>query len=137
MLQYSLFQRMRAGLFGAGTRRLAIGTVLWQAFVCRMYIALAASRVVACRLLARRCAMWLVAGMDTSVWSVATAFEPAPRLDIFGDKSTTEARRRCRPGDDASDEEKLLFDLHYKVSTKYIRRRIGIGLIERYDRPRD
>ena len=60
--------------------------------------------------------MWLVSGMDTSVWSVATAFEPAPRLDIFGDKSTTEARRRCRPGDDASDEEKLLFDLHYKVT---------------------
>eukprot|EP00752_Nemacystus_decipiens_P004023 g3684.t2 len=58
-------------------------------------------------------------GIDTSVWSVASAFEPAPRLNIFGDKKTTEERRRCQPDDDAFDEEKLLFDLHYKVAEIY------------------
>ncbi|CAN0217950.1 unnamed protein product, partial [Scytosiphon promiscuus] len=57
--------------------------------------------------------------IDTSVWSVASAFQPAPWLDIFGDKETSDNRRRCQPEDDDDDEQKLLFLLHYRVAEIY------------------
>ncbi|CAN0096425.1 unnamed protein product [Ectocarpus sp. 4 AP-2014] len=51
--------------------------------------------------------------IDSSVWSVASAFQPAPRLNIFGDKNTSDERRRC-PGN--TDDEEELFLLHYRVA---------------------
>ncbi|CAM9706452.1 unnamed protein product, partial [Scytosiphon promiscuus] len=57
--------------------------------------------------------------IDSSVWSVASAFEPAPWLDVFGDKNTTDQRRRCQPEDTDDDEQKLLFLLHYRVAEIY------------------
>ena len=39
-------------------------------------------------------------------------------LDIFGDKETSDARRRCQPDEDDADGQ-LLFDLHMRVTFMY------------------
>ena len=40
-------------------------------------------------------------------------------LDIFGDKQTSDARRRCRPADEDEDAQ-LLYDLHLRVGVVYV-----------------
>ena len=48
-------------------------------------------------------------------------FHPNKRaLDIFGDKDTSNSRRRCQPSEDDGDEAKLLFDLHLRVAITYL-----------------
>lgn len=39
-------------------------------------------------------------------------------LDIFGDKETSDARRRCMPDDNETDAQ-LLFDLHMRGTVIY------------------
>ncbi|CAM9281589.1 unnamed protein product [Hapterophycus canaliculatus] len=62
---------------------------------------------------------FLYTAIDSSVWSVASAFQPAPWLNIFGDRETSAARRRCQPEDHDDDEQKLLYRLHYRVAEIY------------------
>lgn len=40
-------------------------------------------------------------------------------LDIFGDKDTSDARRRCQPADNDDEDAQLLFDLHLRVAITY------------------
>eukprot|EP00904_Undaria_pinnatifida_P002795 jgi/Undpi1/12516/HiC_scaffold_6.g02185.m1 len=40
-------------------------------------------------------------------------------LDIFGDKETSDSRRRCQPAREDDDDAKLLFDLHLRVAVTY------------------
>lgn len=54
--------------------------------------------------------------IDTTAFSLSSIFSEAPALDIFGDKGTSDARRRCQP---ESDEERELFDLHLRVAVMY------------------
>ncbi|CAM9420198.1 unnamed protein product [Ectocarpus fasciculatus] len=61
-------------------------------------------------------AMRALLAIDTSVWSVASAFQPAPWLNIFGDKQTSDERRRCQAN---TDDEEELFLLHYRVAEIY------------------
>ncbi|CAB1104024.1 CPO-like [Ectocarpus sp. CCAP 1310/34] len=50
-------------------------------------------------------------------------FEPnGVALDIFGDKETSDARRRCQP---ATEEDRVIFDLHLSVSVLYAISYIG------------
>lgn len=50
-------------------------------------------------------------------------FEPnGVALDIFGDKETSDARRRCQP---TTEEDRVLFDLHLSVSLLYAISYIG------------
>ena len=57
------------------------------------------------------------AGIDAAVFSVASMFHPTETaLDVFGDKSTSDARRRCQPG---AGEDSTLFDLHLRVAIVY------------------
>ncbi|CAM9482619.1 unnamed protein product [Ectocarpus fasciculatus] len=55
--------------------------------------------------------------VETSAWSVASAFQPAPWLNIFGDEKTTAERRRCQ--DNMDEDQALLFLLHYRVAEMY------------------
>ncbi|CAM9684465.1 unnamed protein product [Ectocarpus sp. 12 AP-2014] len=57
-------------------------------------------------------AMRALLAIDTSVWSVASAFQPAPWLNVFGDKHTSDERRRCSGN---TEDEQELFLLHYRV----------------------
>lgn len=41
-------------------------------------------------------------------------------LDIFGDKHTTDSRRRCQPDEGDGDAGKLLLDLHLRVAITYL-----------------
>lgn len=59
------------------------------------------------------------AEIDTAVFSVSSMFHPNNKaLDIFGDKDTSDSRRRCQPDED-DGEGKTLFDLHLGVSIIY------------------
>ncbi|CAN0194683.1 unnamed protein product [Scytosiphon promiscuus] len=49
---------------------------------------------------------------------MSSLFSEAPALDIFGDKDTSDARRRCRPESDDT-EGWALFDLHLRVAVMY------------------
>lgn len=40
-------------------------------------------------------------------------------LDIFGDKNKSDARRRCQPGQGASQDEIDLFQLYFRVTMMY------------------
>eukprot|EP00752_Nemacystus_decipiens_P017791 g15951.t1 len=57
--------------------------------------------------------------VDLTDFSVANMFQPnGVALDAFGDKETSDARRRCPPADgDEGGEE--LFDMHLKVALQY------------------
>lgn len=47
-------------------------------------------------------------------------FEPnGVALDIFGDKETSDARRRCQPATDGDEAERVLFDMHLNVAFMY------------------
>lgn len=57
--------------------------------------------------------------IDTAAFSVASMFHTNDiALDIFGDKDTSDARRRCQPTATAA-EETSLFDLHLRVAIMY------------------
>ncbi|CAM9509280.1 unnamed protein product, partial [Scytosiphon promiscuus] len=56
--------------------------------------------------------------IDTVAFSLSSVFSEAPALDIFGDKDTSDARRRCRPESD-DVEGWALFDLHLRVAVMY------------------
>ncbi|CAM9184717.1 unnamed protein product, partial [Laminaria digitata] len=58
------------------------------------------------------------AEIDTTLFSVSSMFDTNLKaLDIFGDKYTSDARRRCQPADD--EDAQLLFDLHLRVGIVY------------------
>lgn len=60
-----------------------------------------------------------LAELDTALFSVSSMFHPNSKaLDIFGDKQASDARRRCRPGEDDTDAQ-FLFDLHRRVTITY------------------
>lgn len=59
----------------------------------------------------------LKSAIDTAVFSASNMFRPGNvALDIFGDKHTSKARRKCQPDD---DDEQALFDLHLRVAVIY------------------
>ena len=54
-----------------------------------------------------------------------SAFEPnGVALDIFGDKETSDARRRCQP-DDGDEAGRVLMDMHLSVVTLYAAAYVG------------
>lgn len=58
-----------------------------------------------------------LAAIDTAALSVTNMFRPGGvALDIFGDKTTSDARRRCQPEE---GEDSTLFDLHLNVAVAY------------------
>ncbi|CAM9150528.1 unnamed protein product [Ectocarpus sp. 8 AP-2014] len=55
--------------------------------------------------------------------NIIQMFEPnGVALDIFGDKETSDARRRCQP---TTEEDRVIFDLHLSVSVSYAISYIG------------
>eukprot|EP00903_Cladosiphon_okamuranus_P012371 g11596.t1 len=63
--------------------------------------------------------MRLLTALDVTAFSVGSMFEPnGVALDIFGDKSKSDARRRCQPADGDEDARKL-FDMHLSVAILY------------------
>ncbi|CAM9609976.1 unnamed protein product, partial [Hapterophycus canaliculatus] len=56
--------------------------------------------------------------IDTIAFSLSSIFSEAPALDIFGDKDTSDSRRRCQPEEDDA-EGRALFDLHLRVAVVY------------------
>lgn len=69
--------------------------------------------------LVNTCPRPVSAEIDTAAFSVSSMFHPNNKaLDIFGDKDTSDARRRCQPDQDDA-EGQLLFDLHLGVSIIY------------------
>lgn len=59
------------------------------------------------------------AAIDTAVFSVSSMFHPKETaLDIFGDKETSDSRRRCKPAED-DEEGTLLFDIHLRMAVIY------------------
>ncbi|CAM9338597.1 unnamed protein product [Ectocarpus sp. 8 AP-2014] len=62
-------------------------------------------------------AMRTLLAIQSSSWSVASAFQPPPVLNIFGDRQTSDERRRCYPDTPETIE---LFSLHYKVAALYV-----------------
>ncbi|CAM9971879.1 unnamed protein product, partial [Ascophyllum nodosum] len=57
--------------------------------------------------------------IDTAAFSISNMFRPGNvALDIFGDKETSDARRRCQP-DPFDSEGQDLFDLHLRVAIMY------------------
>lgn len=59
----------------------------------------------------------MTAVMDAAAFTVAALFDPnQAALDVFGDKTTSDARRRCQP---TTPEETTLFDLHRNVALAY------------------
>eukprot|EP00903_Cladosiphon_okamuranus_P012376 g11599.t1 len=68
----------------------------------------------------------VLTALDTTVFSLGSAFEPnGVALDIFGDKQTSDARRRCQPTD--GDEIGLvLFDMHLSVAVLYAVAYVGL-----------
>lgn len=58
------------------------------------------------------------AAVDMAVFSLSSVFSEAPALDIFGDKNTSDARRRCRPESDDTEGWEL-FDMHLRVAAMY------------------
>ena len=62
----------------------------------------------------------ILTAIDTTAFSVSNMFHPNMRaLDIFGDKETSDSRRRCQPAREDDDGAKLLFDLHLRVAITY------------------
>ncbi|CAM9200218.1 unnamed protein product, partial [Laminaria digitata] len=59
-------------------------------------------------------------GIDTAAFSVSSMFHTNYKaLDIFADKVTSDARRRCQPSDDDGEDAQLLYDLHLRVAIVY------------------
>lgn len=60
-------------------------------------------------------------GTDSAVFSVASMFHPEQTaLDIFGDKETSDARRRCQPDQNQDDQDAtFLMDMHMRVAIIY------------------
>lgn len=67
--------------------------------------------------------MWKT-GIDLSVFSTASMFTAIPTaLDIFGDKETSDVRRRCQPDE---GEGTSLLDLHLTISGFYVYAYAGV-----------
>ena len=64
--------------------------------------------------------VFFLTAIDTTAFSVTNMFHPNMRaLDVFGDKETSDSRRRCQPPPEDDDDAKLLFDLHLRVAVTY------------------
>eukprot|EP00752_Nemacystus_decipiens_P012197 g10813.t1 len=64
--------------------------------------------------------MRLLTAIDAAAFSISSTFEPnGVALDVFGDKGTSDARRRCQPADgDESGSE--LINMHLSVAILYL-----------------
>eukprot|EP00752_Nemacystus_decipiens_P007406 g6624.t1 len=63
--------------------------------------------------------MRLLLGIDSSVFTIANMFEPnGLALDVFGDRETSDSRRRCQPADGDEDGQQL-FKMHLTVAVVY------------------
>lgn len=66
-------------------------------------------------------------GIDAAAFSVSSMFHTnGVALDVFGDKKTSDARRRCQP---SHGEDTTLFDLHLRVAIIYTFVYAGLFLV--------
>eukprot|EP00752_Nemacystus_decipiens_P014976 g13334.t1 len=69
--------------------------------------------------------MRLFTGLDAAQFSLGSMFEPnGVALDIFGDKETSDARRRCQPAD-GDEDGAVLFNMHLSVTGLYMAAYVG------------